>query len=69
MKIKEGEELFFELMKHMGMDKRENISMMMQMMGSFTLIRFINTFGAIGTAATKEQLLELNARLNQISKK
>lgn len=60
----------------MGKDKQEgafamtaeNIGPMMQMMGSFTLIRLINTFGAVGPAVNKEQLLELNARLNQIRK-
>ena len=76
LKTKEGETLFLELMKNMGKDKQEgafamtaeNIGPMMQMMGSFTLIRLINTFGAVGPAVNKEQLLELNARLNQIRK-
>ena len=39
---------------------------MMQMLGSFTVLRMINTMGAIGEKMTKEQLLELNSRLNQI---
>ncbi len=76
MKSKEGEALFFDLMRHMGKGKEEgafsitpeSISGMMQMMGSFTMIRLINTFGAVGTAVTKEQLLELNEKLNRIRK-
>ena len=41
---------------------------MMQMLGSFTVLRMLNTMGAIGDKMTKEQLLELNSRLNQIEK-
>lgn len=41
---------------------------MMQMLGSFTVLRMINTMGAIGEKMTKEQLLELNTQLNQIKK-
>ena len=41
---------------------------MMQMLGSFTVLRMINTMGAIGEKMTKEQLLELNSRLNQIQR-
>ncbi len=73
---KEGKELFFDLMKHMGQGREEgafsigeeNLGGLMKMMGSFTLIRLINTMGAIGTSVTKEQLLELNAKLNRIKK-
>lgn len=76
LKTKEGESLFLDLMKNMRKDKQEgafamtaeNIGQMMQIMGSFTLIRLLNTFGAVGPAVTKEQLLELNARLNEIRK-
>lgn len=76
MKSKEGEELFLDMMKQMSKGKEEgtfsisaeNIGGMMQMMGSFTLIRLINTIGAVGSAVTKEQLLELNSKLNQIRK-
>ena len=41
---------------------------MMQMLGSFTVLRMINTMGAIGEKMTKEQILELNTQLNQIKK-
>ena len=42
---------------------------MMQMLGSFTVLRMINTMGAIAEKMTKEQLfLELNTQLNQIKK-
>ena len=41
---------------------------MMQMMGSFTILRFISLMGAAGVKLTKEQLLELNAQLNKIKK-
>ena len=41
---------------------------MMQMLGNFTVLRMINTMGAIGEKMTKEQLLELNSQLNQIKK-
>ena len=41
---------------------------MMQMMGGFTIIRLTNLIGTAGIKFTKEQLLELNAKLNQIKK-
>lgn len=41
---------------------------MMKMLGSFTVIRLLNTFGAMNESLTKEQLLGLNAQLNQIEK-
>ena len=41
---------------------------MMQMMGGFTMIRLMNTIGAIGNLVTKEQMLALNAKLNEIKK-
>ena len=40
----------------------------MKMMGSFTVLRLVNLLGAAGLNMTKEQLLELNAQLNQIKK-
>ena len=33
-----------------------------------TVLRMLNTFGAMGPGMTKEQLLELNGKLNQIQK-
>ncbi|MCI7170769.1 glycoside hydrolase family 2 protein [bacterium] len=41
---------------------------MMKMMGSFTLIRLIGMMGVIGATPSKEELLGLNAMLNQIKK-
>ena len=39
---------------------------MMQMMGGFTLLRLVNMMGLIAEPPTKEQLLDLNAKLNKI---
>ena len=41
---------------------------MMKMMEGFTLIRMANLMGTAGVTVTKEQLLALNAQLNQIKK-
>ena len=41
---------------------------MMKMMEGFTLIRMANLMGTAGVKVTKEQLLGLNAQLNQIKK-
>ena len=41
---------------------------MIQMMGGFTVIRLTNLLGTAGIKVTKEQLLGLNAALNQIKK-
>jgi len=41
---------------------------MMKMMGGFTLIRLLNMMGIMGGALTKEEMLGINARLNQIKK-
>ena len=41
---------------------------MMQMMGGFTLIRLTALMGTAGVNLTKEQLLDLNAKLNKIKK-
>ena len=40
----------------------------MQMMNGFTVIRLANLMGTAGITFTKEQLLGLNAQLNQIKK-
>ena len=39
---------------------------MMQMMGGFTLLRLAGMIGMMGVNLTKEQLLDMNAKLNQI---
>ena len=41
---------------------------MMQMMGGFTMIRLAGMIGTMGINLTKEQLLAMNAQLNQIKK-
>ena len=41
---------------------------MMQMMGGFTVIRLTSLMGAANVNMTKEQLLDLNAKLNSIKK-
>ncbi|MBP3674196.1 MAG: glycoside hydrolase family 2 protein [Oscillospiraceae bacterium] len=41
---------------------------MMQMMGGFTLLRLSGMIGMMGVNLTKEQLLDMNAKLNQIKK-
>ena len=42
---------------------------MMQMMGGFTVIRLTSLMGTAGVKLTKEDLLDLNAKLNKIKKK
>lgn len=41
---------------------------MMQMMGGFTVLRLTSLMGAANVNMTKEQLLDLNAKLNSIKK-
>lgn len=41
---------------------------MTQMMGGFTLLRLLNLTGVVGEKLTKEQLLDINARLNKLKK-
>jgi beta-galactosidase len=40
----------------------------MQMMGGFTVLRLIGMLGMTGLKMNKEELLDLNAKLNQIKK-
>ena len=47
---------------------QENNGAMMQMLGSFTVIRMIGLMGATGVKMTKEELLSLNEQLNKIKK-
>ncbi len=54
-----------EGMKAMGFEITPD---MMQMMGGFTLIRLTALMGTAGVNLTKEQLLDLNAKLNKIKK-
>ena len=75
MKAPAGQQFFDEMMKKMAATKKEGegfdikpeqMSGMMQMMGSFTVLRMTNMLGLTGMSLTKEQLLELNDQLNQI---
>ena len=76
MATAEGEMLFAGLMAKMmsgmsdgggaaGFDVTPD---MMQMMGGFTVIRLTSLMGAANVNMTKEQLLDLNAKLNSIKK-
>ncbi len=51
--------------KAMGFEMNEG---MMQMMGSFTILRLTSMIGMVGVTFTKEELLDLNAKLNKIKK-
>ncbi len=70
----EGKEVFLSFASHLGgiMGTENNDLMkqesMMQMLGSFTVLRMIGLLGAANVTITKEQLLELNHKLNQIKK-
>jgi beta-galactosidase len=77
MSVPEGQALFAGLMQQM-MPKNEDGKMeaagfelgpeMMQMMGGFTIVRLSGMMGMMNIEVTKEQLLGLNAMLNQIKK-
>lgn len=66
LKSKQGKEFFESVLGNFWNVKKE--VEMIQMLGSFTVLRLMNTIGAIGGKMTKEELLELNSRLNQIKK-
>lgn len=64
-------EVFGKMMSAMAPEGQDAAGMsgsLMQMMGSFTVIRLLNLMGAANVTFTKEQLLEINAGLNQIQK-
>ena len=69
-----GRQLFMGIMAQAGIGegaKAAGFEMnegMMQMMGGFTVIRLVSLMGMAGLKMTKEQLLALNAQLNQIKK-
>lgn len=75
MKAPEGEMLLKSLMESMmqsgagtaGMQLEMSDSLM-QMVQGFTVLRMISTFGMLAEPLSKEQLLALNAQLNQIKK-
>ncbi|MBQ7345534.1 MAG: DUF4982 domain-containing protein, partial [Oscillospiraceae bacterium] len=59
--------LFAKLMPQMGGgDMGGNMGSMMEMLGSFTFIRLAGMLGSMNIKFTKEELLEINAKLNKI---
>jgi len=77
MQSEQGRALFGAMMKQMmgsmgGEDGKvmgfEVSDGMMKMMGGFTVIRLTSLMGTMSGNITKEQLLALNAQLNQIPK-
>ncbi|MGL5313036.1 MAG: glycoside hydrolase family 2 protein [Peptostreptococcaceae bacterium] len=47
-------------------EAQNNLSAMMGMLGSFTILRLIGLLGAAHVEVTKEQLLDLNEKLNKV---
>ena len=75
MQSEEGKKLFQKVFAQMSQGTaREGKPMfqmseeMLKMMGSFTVLRLLNLMSVAGVKATKEQLLDLNGKLNQIKK-
>lgn len=73
MKTQAGKELFAGLMHRMMKDGHKHAGFeltpeMMQMLGGFTVLRMTSLMGAMEVKFTKEELLEMNARLNEIRK-
>lgn len=76
MKSQKGKTLILGLLSGAGgpMDSKdsfinqENMASMMEMMGGFTLIRLLKLMGAANMSITKEEMLALNAKLNEIKK-
>ena len=65
--------IFAKIMKNFGGGKNkvagfEASEGMMQMMNGFTVLRLTNLMGTAGVNFTKEELLEINAKLNKIKK-
>ena len=75
MSTEAGRTMFMQLMGSMmgGSDSEEAGAMkmnegMMKMLGSFTVLRLLNMAGTAGRPLTKEEMLQINAGLNQIKK-
>ncbi len=69
LRSKEGQQLFAGIFadKRKGMgDGASSSDGMMKMMGGFTVLRLMNLLGTLGERPTKEELLSLNEKLNQI---
>ncbi len=76
MKTMKGKMLFLGMVAKMMPKKGDKVmggfemnDGMMQMMGGFTVLRMTSMAGMMGLEFTKEQLLDLNAKLNKIKKK
>jgi len=71
LKTEEGKQLFAGVMQQMqggsamGFEMTES---MMQMMNGFTVLRLTSLMGTMNVKFTKEQLLEMNEKLNRIRK-
>ncbi len=73
MKSEEGKELFMNMFQEMSKGSAmasgfKMSSAMMKMMGGFTVMRLVSMAGAADFKITKEQVLDINAKLNQIKK-
>ena len=74
MKSEEGAKLFMEFMKSGGSgwgnnstnETEEEVKKKMKMLGAFKVLRYISLLSATNVDFTKEQLLDLNDKLNQI---
>ena len=67
----DGKRLFESILSGLGDSGAAGFEMndaMMQMMGGFTLLRLVGMMGMMGVDLNKEELLDLNARLNKIKK-
>lgn len=49
-----------------GNSEKFDIAPMMKMLGSFTVLRLTSLLGATNVTLTKEQLLDMNEKLNAI---
>ncbi len=81
MKAPEGQQLFAGIMQQMMQDMKNGEGAaaamgdslkadegLMKMMGGFTLLRLTSMLGMMNVSFTKDQLLDLNSKLNQIKK-
>jgi len=71
MKTQEGKALLGDMMKSMQGGSAMGFEMtpqMMEMMNGFTVLRLTGLMGAMDVKFTKEQLLEMNEKLNKIKK-
>ena len=80
MKSDEGAKLFMGMMNNIGKGSKEGMMSMlnfdnpdtmqglMKMMGGFTVLRLMKLMGAANVSFTKEQMLGLNAQLNNIKR-